>query len=290
MNAESLTKALGGRWNGSSGEACCPAHEDKTPSLSLRGGDDGRLLTFCHARCSPEAVWAALRDRGLVQRAKDRPAPRRRPSPRPRASLEPSPNQAHALEIWRASRDPIGTLTAAYLSHRNITGTVPASIRDHPGLKHGPTGLNLPAMIAAITGTDRKVTAIQRTFLRVDGRGKANVTKSKLSRGRMQDGAVRLGPAGPVLGIAEGIETGLSAMQLFGVPVWCSLSAARLDRLWLPSEAVEIHVFGDNGDRGHEAAERAVAAYQAQGRRVVVRFPPEKFGDWNDALRAGLAA
>ncbi len=27
-----------------------------------------------------------------------------------------------------------------------------------------------------------------------------------------------------------------------------------------------------------------------QGRRLVVRFPPEQFGDWNDALSAGEAA
>ncbi len=133
------------------------------------------------------------------------------------------------------------------------------------------------------------MTAIQRTFLRCDGRGKANVSQPKLSLGAMRDGAVCLGPAGPVLGIAEGVESGLSSMQLFGVPTWCSLSASRLDRLWLPPEAVEIHVFGDNGAPGHEAAERAAEAYQAQGRRVVVRFPLDQFGDWNDALQAGVA-
>ena len=106
----------------------------------------------------------------------------------------------------------------------------------------------------------------------------------------MRDGAVHLGPAGFVLGIAEGIETGLSAMELFGVPVWCSLSASRLDRLWLPSESLEIHLFGDRGGPGVEAVEHAVKAYQAQGRRVVVRFPPERFGDWNDVLRSEVAA
>ncbi len=44
------------------------------------------------------------------------------------------------------------------------------------------------------------------------------------------------------------------------------------------------------GSAGHEAAERAGGAYQAQGRRVVVRFPPEKFGDWNGALSAEAAS
>ena len=182
------------------------------------------------------------------------------------------------------------TVTATYLRERAITGTIPASIRDHPGLKHGPTGLNLPAMVGAITGADRKVIAIQRTFLRVDGRGKANVSQPKLTLGSMRDGAVRLGPAGLVLGIAEGIETGLSAAQLFDLPVWCSLSASRLDRLWLPPESLEVHVFADNGAPGHEAAERAAKAYQAQGRRVVVRFPPAEFGDFNDLLCAEAAS
>jgi hypothetical protein len=286
MNAQELTKALGGQWHGSYGSAKCPGHDDHDPSLSVSEGQDGKILVKCHANCDQSAVWAALQDRGLVQRAEDRPARRRpRRAPQPRPSPEPSPNQGHALEIWRATRDPIGKLTGSYLSHRHITNAPPATIRDHPGLRHGPTGQNLPAMVAAISGADRKVIAVQRTFLRMDGRGKANVSEPKMTLGSMGTCAVRLGPAGPVLGIAEGIETGLSAMQLFDVPVWCSLSAARLHRLRLPPEAVEIHLFADNGERGHEAAERAAKVYLAQGRRVVVRFPPARFGDWNDVLK-----
>jgi len=36
--------------------ACCPAHEDRTPSLSISEGDDGRVLLHCHAGCSAESV------------------------------------------------------------------------------------------------------------------------------------------------------------------------------------------------------------------------------------------
>jgi hypothetical protein len=74
-------------------------------------------------------------------------------------------------------------------------------------------------------------------------------------------------------------------MQLFGVPVWCGLGAGRLDRLWLPPEALEVQMFADNGTQGHEAAERAAKAYQAQGRRIFLRFPPDDYGDWNDFLQ-----
>ncbi|MCK4414944.1 MAG: hypothetical protein KAY32_15525 [Candidatus Eisenbacteria sp.] len=39
---------------------CCPAHEDRTPSLSVSEGEDGRVLIRCHAGCSIEDVIAAL--------------------------------------------------------------------------------------------------------------------------------------------------------------------------------------------------------------------------------------
>ncbi len=39
--------------------ACCPAHADRSPSLSLRVAEDGRLLVHCFAGCSIEEVCAA---------------------------------------------------------------------------------------------------------------------------------------------------------------------------------------------------------------------------------------
>jgi hypothetical protein len=44
-----------GRWL-----ACCPAHEDRSPSLSIRESDDGRVLLHCFAGCNTEDVVAAL--------------------------------------------------------------------------------------------------------------------------------------------------------------------------------------------------------------------------------------
>ena len=46
--------------NGSGWHACCPAHEDRSPSLSVNEGDDGRALVRCHAGCTVEAVCAAV--------------------------------------------------------------------------------------------------------------------------------------------------------------------------------------------------------------------------------------
>lgn len=45
--------------NGSGWQARCPAHEDRVASLSVKQGDDGNLLAFCHAGCSFDDVIRA---------------------------------------------------------------------------------------------------------------------------------------------------------------------------------------------------------------------------------------
>ena len=40
--------------------ACCPAHEDKSASLSIRHDDDGKTLIHCFAGCSVHEVVVAI--------------------------------------------------------------------------------------------------------------------------------------------------------------------------------------------------------------------------------------
>jgi hypothetical protein len=40
-------------------EACCPAHHDRTPSLSVAQGDRG-IVFRCHSGCAPDDVLAAI--------------------------------------------------------------------------------------------------------------------------------------------------------------------------------------------------------------------------------------
>ena len=37
------------RQQGEEWSACCPAHDDRNPSLSIREGSDGKVLIHCHA-------------------------------------------------------------------------------------------------------------------------------------------------------------------------------------------------------------------------------------------------
>ncbi len=46
--------------SGSGWQARCPAHADRHGSLSVGEGDDGRVLVYCHAGCTVEAVVGAL--------------------------------------------------------------------------------------------------------------------------------------------------------------------------------------------------------------------------------------
>ena len=65
MSAEDLAKALGGKRAGAQFVACCPAHDDSTPSLTIRDGSSGKILLHCHGGCSNADVITVLKDREL---------------------------------------------------------------------------------------------------------------------------------------------------------------------------------------------------------------------------------
>jgi len=58
--SEILARFPDARKTGNGWQCRCPAHDDRTPSLTICGGADGRTLLKCHAGCTPDAICAAL--------------------------------------------------------------------------------------------------------------------------------------------------------------------------------------------------------------------------------------
>jgi putative DNA primase/helicase len=55
-----LDRLQGVRQSNGSWKALCPAHDDHEPSLSVREGDDDRVLLKCFAGCNNPDIVAAL--------------------------------------------------------------------------------------------------------------------------------------------------------------------------------------------------------------------------------------
>ena len=204
------------------------------------------------------------------------------------AKRQTTNNSQQAIQLWRAAK-PADTIVRTYLQARAITIKPPLSLRE-ASLRHTPTGLDFPTVVAGGQGPSGKLCAVQRIFLAADYTKKAGVTNPKMSLGPTAGGAVRLGPAQAEIGIAEGVETALSAMQLFGLTVWATLGASNMANLVLPAEVLSVVVFGDNGDVGRAAAKVAAETFSQQGREVRIAFPEGGVGDFNDLLQLRSAA
>jgi DNA primase len=281
-------KHRGGDWWG-----VCPFHSEKTGSFSV---NDAKSFFHCFGCGAHGDVldWWRLIDGLSLPDAIDRlkhVAGEARPWRDELRSVKSDDGETRrkrdqALAIWQATEPLAGTMAETYLrSSRAIQIAPPQSLRFHPGLSiGGPDGDLWPAMVAAVSDLAGNVIAIQRTFLARDGSSKARIDSPKRSLAPLAEGAVRLGEPMHTLGVAEGIETGLSAMERFLVPVWCALGS-NLARIALPDQVRNVVIFADRGEAGEDAADKARTSFRQRGRAVAVRFP--SIGkDFNDELKA----
>lgn len=143
------------------------------------------------------------------------------------------------------------------------------------------------AMLAKVTDAAGKGATLQQTFLAENGE-KIN---RKTFWGKHPIGsAVRLAPVSETLGIAEGVETALSAAKLFSIPTWAALDAYHLERWQPPKETKRVVIFADNDDSytGQHAATGLAKRLRTLRVEVVggVRVPSIVGMDWNDVLRS----
>ena len=278
IEADILVKRLGGVWHGRSAMCHCPAHDDRTPSLSVRVGNTSLLLK-CFAGCDTSDVLRAIRRLGAPI------------SSRPRGELwsangtrsESLAERARA--IWASASPVASTIAAHYLASRRLPTASPA-LRFHPRapLGRGRAVVFRPALIAAVSD-GAEIIAVQRIFLDPSAARLApDLVRPKRLLGRPLGGAVRLQPCTDTLGLAEGVETAQSAQILLGIPVWATLGNERLAKIAVPPSVTRLVLLADADAPGRCAAALARAAYSAPGRAIEHRWPPGSVNDWNDAL------
>jgi putative DNA primase/helicase len=189
--------------------------------------------------------------------------------------------------LWESARKPFKCGPVAhYLTSRHGRPWASNSIREAVCVWHPEAKTEMPAMLGSIQDQHGSQVNIHITYLTPDGQ-KANVeTAKRVMAGPLPEGcAVRLWPAAPVMGIAEGIETAISAAVMFKMPVWAAINGTLLSK-WIPPEgAEEIHIFGDNDvnfagqAKAYALAHRLAVQFE---RRVVIRIPDQPGTDWND--------
>jgi hypothetical protein len=239
---------------------------------------EGRILIYCFAGCSADAVLEAVgltwRDLREGEAWAWSPFPSR---PRPPEPEGPSPEaQARWEALWEKAR-PAHPLLARYLRARGLSLEPPPALR--LAFLRGE-----PVMVARVEGV-KGLLGLHLTTLEPDGRGRKE--KRLVKGSRPKGGAIRLFSleAGQPLALAEGIETALAVREATGWPVWALVAASFLKEASLPPEVKEVVVAADHDRAGIEAAHALARRLLREGRKVRLAVPPVEGEDWLDALK-----
>jgi putative DNA primase/helicase len=218
----------------------------------------------------------------------------------PRAALTPPASRAAPTEAiaeptervrrLRRERCAMGNCKDAvdYLASRHLW-PLPEGCRlsAHATVEYWHEGQRIgryPAIVADVVDAAGELVTVHVTYLQDDRKLADHEPRKFLSglTGRMGC-AVRLMPATEELGVAEGIETALSAAALDGIPVWAALNTSLLARFEPPPGVVQLRIYADRDEPGLMAACRLME--RLQGRvRLEVRVPSAPAKDFNDVL------
>lgn len=260
-----LVGSLGGTWHGRTAMCRCPAHADDTPSLSLRQGNRGILVT-CFAGCNRDDVLRELRR-----------APRRG---RFTYADSGGGQSGNAARLWDNALPVKGTLAERYLRLRHLWPTT-EDLRFHPRCPYGPKPFTTfhPALLVAVR-EGRRLTAVQRIFLDpTTARYEMKLMLGRPGRAAWQGDR----PANGVLALAEGFETARAFTLLHQIPCWSSMGARRLDQIFLPSSLTSLILAGDNDAEGQIAIDRATLRY-SRADLTITPMVPRDAKDWAKVL------
>jgi hypothetical protein len=247
-------------------------------------GEHGDLLDIIRESCGL-VDFHDLADEARSFLAMPRPEPDR--VRRPPTASAGSPESARRL---LAMAHPItGTIAEAYLRRRGITalhGT--GSLRFHPRCYYRPDAEapteTWPALIAAVTDLNGRITGAHRTWLDPSGRDKAPIDTPRRAMGHLLGHGVRFGVAHDIIAAGEGIETMLSLRGIMpSLPTVAALSANHLAALLFPATLRRLYIARDADPAGDAAVSTLNDRAAAAGIETLTLSPA--FGDFNEDLR-----
>ncbi|MER9363650.1 toprim domain-containing protein [Mesorhizobium sp. M0500] len=222
------------------------------------------------------------------------PPPQPLGSHRQPAATRGSPDAARRL--FAMSHPIAGTLAERYLAGRGILlSTHERALRFHPGCYYRDlvTGerRTLPALIAAVTSLDGRITGLQRTYLSSgldpSGKvGKAPVADPRRSLGHLLGNGIWLGQQSdaPLMAAGEGFETMASLRTVMpALPLAGATSANHLAGLIFPPGCRRLYIAADADAAGRHGIERLSQRAGEAGILALVLRP--QLGDFNDDLR-----
>ena len=279
----SLAGLLGAARREGAGWRClCPSHIDRSPSLSLKFSESGKLLVKCWSGCDSRQVLSEIRKiTGAPRETNNKKEAVSRPT------VSETPEWVHKL--WHDARIlQDGDLSVRYLRNRGIPlNELPEVLRFAPACKiSGVDREHQPALLARFDDSEGKFSTVHRTYIQEPGR-KADIDRPKrIASSPARGGAIRLIKPTDRLGIAEGIETALACYLDTGIPTWATYSATLMPLLVVPPGIKEVIIFGDNdlSGAGQKAADQLQARLLSQGILVKTLIPPVEGRDWLDIL------
>lgn len=278
QDARSIVTRLKGHWHGNYGLCCCPAHDDRRPSLSVSIGRKA-VLFHCYAGCEQRDILRALKQRRISAKGES-PASEFDRKPKPLSS----DNATLALQMWKNATSVNGTAAEIYLKSRHIDQSASFCRFVADAVTHdGTRWRHLPALLLPVS-TVSGIVAIQRIFLTVDGR-KANLDGPKRYLGSLGAGAIRYGQAPDThLNIAEGFEDAVSVCRLHQLEhCWAAGGIERYTEIEIPPQVKMITIWSQHGEPATKAVKKTVTKFAKNGPQLSIEMPAPNM-DWNDML------
>jgi len=254
---------------------------------------EGNGTFYCNQCGAGDGISLAMKFRGwdFKEAAKEiRKVIGTAPVEKSRPEMTEEKRRQMLRDLYKGSR-PVqaGDEVDRYLTGRGMGEKVyPEALRFHPNARFS-RDQSFPTMLAIISDVTGKPVTMHRTFLS-DGQKAPVDSPRKIVPGELPNGAcVRLGGVvnGRVqasIGIAEGIETALAAMQTYDLPVWAAINATMLEKWEPPAGVEEVTIFADNDRKfaGQKAAYCLAHRLSAKGLTVYVKLPEVPGTDFAD--------